>query len=228
MRPLSLSFLLALLGAGLVLSPVRAAPIPWSNPNGSTPSFDWSNGSNDNGIFGDPVAVGDSLVFFPSNFKAHSANGVAGSISDKINVDIQMHVGVPLTQITVQELGDYGITGSATPAGNSVNVVATLITTNLLQVLPPVATSLTFNPAMPITTLGSGQWQGNAVQNFTPGEYVRFHLTLDDLLQATTNANSVADIEKKIGTIVIHIPEPATIGLLLCGAPLMLRRRRGH
>src|SRR5262245_58379057 len=79
-----------------------AQAVPWNNPSGSSPGFfSWENGSNDVGLFGSPIAIANSLVFFPSNFKAVSANGVADVKSDKINVDILAEGNLNITQINI-------------------------------------------------------------------------------------------------------------------------------
>jgi hypothetical protein len=56
------------------------------------------------------------------------------------------------------------------------------------------------------------------------------HLTFETILTASSDANSTALIESKL-TQAINIellsPEPGVFGLLACGAPLLLRRRRG-
>ena len=46
-----------------------AATVPWSQPSGSTASFDYSNGQSDNGLFGSPTVAGTTFIFTPSNFK---------------------------------------------------------------------------------------------------------------------------------------------------------------
>ena len=81
---------------------------------------------------------------------------------------------------------------------------------------------------MPVTS-GSGTWGGNASVTYTLANGVKkIHLTLDNILAARSDTNTSAFIEKKLtqGIIIQVLPEPGAIGLLLCGAPLLLRRRR--
>jgi hypothetical protein len=207
----------------------RAVPVPWTNANGSSPGFfSWQNGSNDVGLFGDPVPVGNSLVFFPSNFFSSSnAGNIPPATHDKINVDILAEGNQNITQINIIEVGDYQING--TGPNTSVNASGTLVVTPLIfsngsfQVAP-----LATNPAMPVTS-GSGPWTGNASVSYTVANGVKkIHLTLDNILQARSDPNTSTFIEKKLtqGIIIEIIPEPGTIGLLLCGAPLLLRRKR--
>jgi hypothetical protein len=208
---------------------VQASGIPWSNPNGSSPGFfSWENGSNDVGLFGDPVPVGNSLVFFPSNFFSSSnAGAIPPATHDKINVDILALAGQQIQQINIIEAGDYQING--TGPNTSVNASGTLVVTPLNVAGLPVVSPLATAPAMPVIT-GSGPWQGTASAILANG-ITKIHLTLDNILAARSDSNTSTFIEKKVtqGIIIqILIPEPTTIGLLLCGAPLMLRRRRGH
>jgi len=225
------SAFLAALVLSIVCQPARlhAVPIPWSNANGSSPGFfTWENGSNDEGLFGSPVPVGNSLVFFPSSFFSSSAGGVIPNPThDKINVDIIADLNQNITQINIIEVGDYQING--TGPNTSVNASGTLVVTPLISngasfTLSPLVT----NPVMPVTS-GSGTWGGNASVTYTLANGVKkIHLTLDNILAARSDTNTSAFIEKKLtqGIIIQVLPEPGAIGLLLCGAPLLLRRRR--
>jgi hypothetical protein len=220
--------ILVLSSLGLFVSTSQAAGIPWGNANGSSPGFfSWQNGSNDTNLFGDPVPVGNSLVFFPSNFKAVSTGGVPDSKSDKINVDILADGNQNITQINILEVGDYSILG--TGPNTKATVVGTLVVTPLISNgASPSFSALATNPAMPVTS-GGAPWTGNASVSYTLQNGVKkIHLTLDNILQATSDPNTTSLIEKKLtqGIIIEIIPEPGTIGLLLCGMPLALRRRR--
>jgi hypothetical protein len=232
MRFARFSALATLCLIGWVATSTVAAPIPWGNTNGSSPGFfSWQNGSNDTGLFGDPVPIGNQLVFFPSNFKAESSNGIAHQVGDKINVDILAEGNLLITQINIYEIGDYGI--SPTGPNTQVRAIGTLIVTPLVS--NPGAgvgvDGMDFNPVMPITS-GAGVWTGNASVGYSVANGVKkIHLLLDNQLQASSDASPGTNsfIEKKTAGIIIEIiPEPATIGMLLCGAPLLLRRRRCH
>jgi hypothetical protein len=228
MRPIRFSaFVVVLCSLGFLVQTSQGAGIPWNNANGSSPGFfSWQNGNNETNLFGDPVAIGNSLVFFPSNFRAQSAGGVPDQKFDKASVDITAEGNQAITQINILEIGDYSILGQ----GASATVVATLVVTPLISNgAPPSFSGMVTNPAMPVTS-GGGPWSGNASVSYTLQNGVKkIHLTLDNILQATSDADSAATIDKKLtqGIIIeVVIPEPGTIGFLLCGAPLLLRRRR--
>jgi hypothetical protein len=183
---------------------------------------------NATGLFGDPVPIGNSLVFFPVGFNASSANGVADIASDQISVDIIAEGNLSLTDITVLELGDYAILGSG--PNTQAQVSGTLVVTPIISNGATAKfDALDVNPAMPVTA-GTGPWQGNASVSYTVQNGVKkIHLTLDNILQANSDDGTSSFIEKKLSQgIIILIPEPTTLGLLLCGVPFVLRRRRGH
>jgi hypothetical protein len=227
MRPIRFSAFICLCALGLFISNARGAGIPWGNTNGSSPGFfSWQNGNNETNLFGDPLPIGNTLVFFPSNFKAVSTGGTPDSKFDKINVDILADGAQNITEIRIHEIGDYSILGQ----GASASVVGTLVVTPIISngVIPPSFNGLAINPAMPVTS-GGAPWTGNASVTFSVANGVKkIHLTLDNILSATSDADSTATIDKKLtqGIIIEVIPEPATIGMLLCGAPMLLRRRR--
>ena len=212
-----------LIGACLFASAAQAATIPWSNPSGATSTFTWANGGNDTNLFGSPTVIGNSFVFFPSNFKAQSSNGVADQKSDRLEVDIVAKPGFTLQGLNVQEFGDYGILGTG-----SVQAFGSIFATNLLNATIQ-ADSLHTTPAMPITA-GSGQWSGTETIDYTAQGVTAIHIVLDNVLQANSGANSTAFIEKKVADIGIKIevivPEPASLGLLAFAAPLFIRRRK--
>ena len=203
----------------------NAAIVPWSNPNGVAPGFVWANGHNDTNLFGSPTVVGNQFIFTPSNFIANSNNGVSGTAHDTTQVDITLNPGFVLQQINVFELGDYQISGAG-----SVNAGGTLVLTDLINGGLPSFGSLITNPAMPVSTptAGAAIWTGSATAALGPNT-TSFRLTLDNILNALSAQGGASFIEKKFasGVVVeIIIPEPATLGLLAVGAPMILARRR--
>jgi hypothetical protein len=210
-------------GLLLVAGQAIAAPIPWSNPSGMTSSFTWSNGQSDNGLFGNPTVVGDALVFFPSNFKAVSTNGTAANTSDRLSFDIMMKPEFIANGFEVQEFGDYSILGTG-----AVQASGGLFVTNLNAPVTTVSDTLHTTPLMPIVT-GSGNWSGNEHVNLDG--WVKFHVTLDNVLQATSGPASASQIEKKVvqGIIIKAIvPEPATFSLLALAGGMLALRRHGR
>jgi hypothetical protein len=230
MRPIrSSAILIAICVTGLLISPVLGAGIPWTNANGSSPGFfSWENGNNETNLFGDPIPIGNKLVFFPSNYRAESTGGVPDQAFDKISVDIIAAGNLNITAINIQEIGDYAILGQGASVQASGGLVVTPINFSAANPADPKADALDTTPNFPVTS-GSGLWSGNATVTYTLENGVKkIHLTFDNTLQATSDGDSTSLIDKKLtqGIIIEIIPEPTTIGLLLCGAPLVLRRRR--
>jgi len=244
MRSIRLSAIIALTCLlGWQVSSVKAAGIPWANPNGSSPGFfNWANGQNQTGLMGSPTAIGNTLLFLPQNFVANSINGQdqnAGATpgnpisqtTDRTDVDITAPLGFQIQQIRIFEAGDYQIVGSG--GATKIDVAGGPVVTPLAPAVAPSLTdALHTNPAMPVLS-GSNTWAGNASVTINTGPVTSVHLTLDNVLTAisTGGANPTsARVEKKSAGssifIQIIIPEPASFGLLACGAPLLLRRRR--
>src|SRR5262245_48412816 len=106
--------------AVVALAGVARADTPWGGgmASGSASFFDWANGHNSNSnLFGTPTLIGDTFYFFPSNFVAVSNNGVPGTATDTIDVDLIIHSNFKFDGISVTEYGDYSIDG----AGGSVD-----------------------------------------------------------------------------------------------------------
>lgn len=225
--------LLGLAASGLVA--VIASPaygvVSWTVPNGSAGGFDYLGGRSDNGLFGDPLIVGNTFIFFPSNFRAES--GGDQNVNDRLQVEILAHADFEITGVAIQELGDYQITGTG-----EVSVSGTLQLTDLenFEPFPPFPRSrnaaLSIVPGSPIAgTDIDGQWQATAARDLSadvPG-WEHLMLVLTNEVAAVADAGSVSSIEKT-GTagavLVTVIPEPATVLLLAVPLAILRARRR--
>jgi hypothetical protein len=204
-----------------------SASVAWSSPSGTTPTYNYSNGESVLGLFGDPLVLANSFVFFPSDFKATASNGSSQTTTDSLSFDITCKPNQKVTAVTVNELGDYSILGSG-----SVKAEGTLIITDLItsaNTLSPLIST----PASPITTTTSaaGSWTATATAVNLPNGWTTFHVILTNILQASADAESSSVIQKKFTQagleVSIIVPEPASIGVLLtAGSGLLLRRRR--
>jgi len=204
------------------LSDDASALMYWSNKDGSTADFMWLNGGSENGLFGDPVVIGNTLWFFPEHFSAESSNGTPAFAYDKLEVEFIGLGGNAITGFKITEVGDYQILGTG-----SVSVGGTMFITNLGTGGGVAQDDLATVPAMPIstTTYVSGSW--SAVAEVSDLLWGHVKLTLDDDLMAITGAGSLAKIQKKVGEVAIGItiiPEPATLAILGLGG-LLLRRK---
>ena len=201
-----------------------ASPVPWTQPFGSTTYYDYSNGQSTNGLFGNPLVLDGSFIFFPNNFKASAQNGASDTESDAVSFNIAVKPGYSVTEISVAELGDYSILGTGT-----VQVGGTLTITNLNNAAV-TNSSLVSTPSSPITTVGAGSWSASTSQTNLPNGWTLFHVNLSNILDASAGPGSTATIEKKFvnGAIQVSIivPEPTSIGLLISGSSALLLRRR--
>ena len=202
--------------------------------SGSASFFDWANGHNSNtNLFGTPTLIGSSFYFFPSDFVARSDNGVAPSgftdhATDTLEVDLIAHAGFKIDGISVQEVGDFSITGS----GASADINGTM------QISDGAHGSLTpdllgFTPAFPATSGFNTAWGGNAMRDLTAVEFgVPFsviHLSVTNNLIAISVPGSSAVIRKTVvgGAMAINVlPEPGVLALVAMAGLVGARRRR--
>lgn len=204
----------------LLLSSAAQATIFWSNSTGSADFFDWQNGQSLYGLFGDPILVGgNTLVFFPSTFRAESLDGEIASVSDKLEFELIAHPGFSIQNISITEYGDYGILGSGL-----VQVSGTLSAENPDTTDVSNSSLITDLPAMPLAD-SSGQWQAWTQLDIIPTDWTRIKITLENNLLAASDSGSAAWIEKKVlgNAVAIRIiPEPATVAMLSIGTICML------
>lgn len=202
------------------------ANILWSNSSGTASLFDWQNGQSLYGLFGDPVLIGgNTLAFFPSEFRAESIDGLADSVYDKFELELIAHPGFSFQNIIITEYGDYGIFDSG-----SVQVSGGLTVDNL-----DTAASLTAATSSDLSTLITGDiqtWQASSGVNIGSPDWTRIKITFENGLFAMSDSGSAAFIEKKVlgSAITLQvIPEPATVAMLSLGVVFMfgnLRNKR--
>jgi hypothetical protein len=202
----------------------------WTNSSGSATNFDWANGGSNNGLFGDPNPVGDTLAFSPSNFSAQSSDGLTDFVSDTLEFELTAHPGLSFKSITITEECDYVISVLDEENGQgSVQATATLSINNL------DTSDVLGNLIIDSTPIGSssylfGIWEPEAELNINQQDWTHIKITLtNDLKADTTGLGSNALIEKKeFGTTISiqMVPEPATIGLLALGSLVLLGKKK--
>jgi hypothetical protein len=192
-----------------------ATPVSWSNSSGSAANFTYSNGSNENGLAGDPVVGSDFLGFFPSGLKAIALNGASNSASETIHVTLTPNAGLRITNITVIFNGDESVLGtastgyfvgaSATNHGTSQQVMQTFTS----QELTTSGTISYINP-LPI-----------------PLNYGAIDLDLFTTIHATAGQDASALSEMKVIEFVVNtgpgqvVPLPAALATFPIGAALV-------
>lgn len=209
-----------------------AAFLPWGNASGSNGVISWSNGGSTDGIWGDPVVTGLTLTFTPDEFRAEASNGGADTVDGLLSFDVDILGGNQITGFRIDEVGSYSVLGLGV-----VNATGVLIVTN--REIPSQIFTDTMTPTVPFPLSNanpvgsiSGIWGGTMevpTVGLFPNGIDKVTIIVDNTLQASSGAGGTAFIDKKLAgsgvTISIFIPEPATLGLALLAAPLLLRRR---
>lgn len=212
----------------LIAYPAKAL-IYWTNKDGSASFFDWHNGGSDKGLFGSPTMVGEStFMFFPSNFRAESINGIPAIKSDRLEFTLTAHQDYTITGIRITEYGDYGILDTG-----KVSVSGTMFVTNLdVSPLQVHWGNFLSTPTSPMTT-GLGEWSAQAV--VTDVNCANLKIVLNNNLMAISSPGSTSFIEKKIvgGSVAIEflvegqqVPEPATIAIFGLGGLAVFRKKK--
>lgn len=215
--------------AGTLAAGIAQAQVPWVPPNGAGSFFTYTGGLSDNGLFGNPILVGDQFQFTPANYLANSVNGVAASVTDRIQVDLTANPGRRFTMIRITEFGNYNLVGLAT-----VNASGSLNLVDMNNVRPPAIQALSANPAMPFTATNvNGQWSGTAVINLAAiigPDWTRLRLVFSNTLQASSSPGGSALITKKVvqgpSIFVEILPTPGAASILGLGLVMASRRRR--
>jgi hypothetical protein len=209
-----------------------AAPIPWSQPSGSTGQISYSNGQSDKGLFGNPETNGNSFLFFPENFEAQAQNGLADTISDRLAFKIAANPGLELKQITVREQGNWVIAGNGSVKSYGTMYITKLNGTAVAYAAIPITVGYTdlengvsfTSPSRP-TSEGSGEWDGYFNINL-PAGVTNVQLVLNNILSVTTGTGGAATIAKTRLAVDVFVPEPTALAALGLGGLVLLRRRR--
>jgi hypothetical protein len=184
------------------------------------------------GLFGTPQVTGDTIFFFPTNFKAQSTNGSGFSIaSSTISVGIQTKSSdLFFGGLTLVERGDYLMLGS----GGSVGVAGALIATNNLDPAGPnVYAPISSSSNLSIIGFPTNPWEAIINADLSQSGWSIITATLENLQIASTtppSSASLAYIEKKfVGLGVNVVPIPGAIWMLgagLVGLAVIKKRKR--
>lgn len=231
-----LAFLLA--GVGAVAAMPRTSSgafVNWTTPVGSNGLVAWSGGGSTDGLWGDPIINGLTFTFFPDQFRAESSGGGGETVDGLLRFDLDILGGNQITGFRVDEIGSYSILGVGAVQASGVMLITDRDT------LQTYTDTLDTAPIFPISNVNpltgtSGAWSGTMEVTGMANGITRVTIIVDNTLQASSgsaspgNPGGTAFIDKKFAnsgvTISIFIPEPSTLGLVFCGAPLLLRRRK--
>lgn len=234
--------MLLLAGLAVVAGASAArADVPWANPNGSTSQLSYDNGRSTNGLFGDPVVIGDTFFFIANaNFDAQAFNGNTVTTSDTLKVNVHALGGRAFTQVIFSSSGDYTVFG----AGSSADVTGNMTVEDLnsarngsdsfhTSVSPTLGSATAFPVNGNNTTPELGTWTGFSLIDFTTfgaPPVTDIFLTFTNNLVAISNGTQsavIATLPQTQGSFSLRIvPAPSAGVAGLMGLAMVSRRRR--
>lgn len=240
----------ALAVSALLASPAFAAPINHGDFSGVDVDYlqVTENSTTDPGVlYGAPVVVDNSLVFTPLGFAALSSGGGVDITDGLLTTIVMATSGIPITQVSLHEFGDYSLYGvgtAATKAAVATPVFLTILQVDNVDIVPfQVAANAVVAPSGGTFDLvadpGVGViWEGDIAfdvpailaAHSISGNATKAVLTLNNTLIAASEASSVAFIQKKGVIITVSVPEPSTVVMSVMGLVALVgyavRRRR--
>jgi hypothetical protein len=203
---------------------------------GDTVTFKYTGSNSSIGLFGRVEVMGDTMVSFPTEFRAESING-AGTVLVDDNYTIQLIAkpGYQIDGLKIIERGDYYMKGS----GTSVDVDGLFSVSDSNNLFGPyIEQTLTITGNLNIIDESLHTWKGSTSFDLTGPDWDGINdisLGLQNNLNASAYASGeIAWIEKKIvgvGLITSPVvPVPAAVWLFGSGllgiAGLAWRKQR--
>jgi hypothetical protein len=214
---------------GLLAGATSAAVYSDSLASGAGQTVDFTDISDNDGLFGGYSRSGDQLTWLPSAFKAESENGTAQTTNDTLLMTITAGPGDYITKVDIFEIGDYTLTGPSDGYAE-VSPSGTLFVT---EEAPGggMAGYDSFDQTFELNVDPDfGLWSEDLVVNLTGMQITSVSISWQNNLQASSEEGTTSLIQKKYGELGISvevIPEPATLAVLALGSlAAVLRRRR--
>ncbi|HBS28474.1 MAG TPA: hypothetical protein DEB06_03260 [Phycisphaerales bacterium] len=180
-------------------------------------------------LFGAPIRVGNSLLFFPTQYSSESTNGGADTTSSTLSMFIFAKPGQFLKSFTIRERGDWTLTGIGT-AATQANINGALFITDIGGGGGFWQDVMTVNPPMPQTGSPSfGIWESAVTIDLTGLGVTSVQLQFNNNLQTSSEPGTTAFIQKKVingPSVQIEIPAPAGVSVLALMGLAGARRRR--
>jgi hypothetical protein len=192
------------------------------------------------GLYGgsEPLVVGNSLIFQPTNFTAESLNGAgADTANQTLIIDVMATTpGFDITSVIMAEQGDYIRSGIDASVAASMRLGVTSATTGC-GLFPCNDSTITNIGGLGDTGGATVGWSGSATVDLADtagwGSDSAVQVSFQNNLSATTLSNGeTASIQKKLGGVGLYVnqvPVPAAVWLFgsgLIGLVGVARRKR--
>ena len=191
---------------------------------GDTVIFRYSGSSSSMGLFGTLEVIGDSIVSFPTAFRAESSSSIQDAINDNGTVQVIAKSGYQFDSVTIIERGAYFMSG----ADSSVNVTGFMEVGDWNdQIFGPYdSASLALNAPLNNRTGTTTSWRMEGTVDLAGVQWDgvnEISLSLVNSLYATGNSGTAwieklvsgAGLDVSIQTSVV--PVPAAVWLLGSG-----------
>jgi hypothetical protein len=224
-------------------SMAQAAIISYGNFSGADVDYiavTESSGTDAVPLFDTPAIITNSLDFDPKTFVSYASNGAADVTDGQLNFDIVAHAGKGITNVTLNEGGDYTLVGTGT-ASTTVNagLIAFVKITEINniplagnQIITIPAMNAGFSDSLPGPVVSTPWGLGlsvNVAAALGPNQTAtRVQVVLNNTLTTTSEASTLAFIAKKdfVVDTDVTVPEPAALGMLAIAGLALLRQRR--
>ncbi len=209
----------------------------YSSPTGDVTFVDVADV---NGLYGAPVASGNSLDFSPNTFEAQCPTGTCPPTAitqDTLTFQIDADGGFFIEDIMLSESGDLTIQDFGIPAGFAAVTVTANVFIDILEIDGAPVVGINANDVMTFTASGAYEtndegagaylWEGGLsldvdaviAANALAGRATLVELSIANTLTAFAENGAQAFIEKKDidGLAITVVPEPGVALLMLLG-----------
>ena len=230
-------FALVLVCLGLLAAlPARADYINYDDFDGLTVDFlnvrEISNTNPDQALFGMPTLVGNTTLFFPTDFSSTASNGASDATDGTLEMTLRAKSGFAIAGVRITEIGSYSLTGSGGTAATTASISGLLTVGGDQVALAPQPSGGTLSFSMPTDSAGS--YTATAYIDLSGLGLTEVDFSLFNLLETSSESDTTATIQKSIESnkvevelVATPVPLPGAVWLLGSAlAPLAWLRRR--
>ena len=223
----------------LAALPARADYINYNDFDGLTVDFlnvrEISNTNPDQALFGMPTLVGNTTLFFPTDFSSTASNGASDATGGTLEMTLRAKSGFAIAGVRITEIGSYSLTGSGGTAATTASVSGLLTVGGDQVALAPQPSGDTLSFSLPTDSAGS--YTATAYIDLSGLGLTEVDFSLFNLLETSSESapdNTTATIQKSFESNKVEVelyatpvPLPGSVWLLGSSlAPLAWLRRR--